>query len=95
MTAYVLVRVHPDDEGVYLAEYDPDWRPPGVLGAWTSGLARWNADVDEAMEFVDHAAAFACWRRQSITVPWRPDGQPNRPLTAFSVVAIPRSILTP
>ena len=38
-----------------------------------------------AMKFADTAAALAFWGRQSETKPLRPDGQPNKPLTALTV----------
>jgi hypothetical protein len=37
------------------------------------------------MRFADLAAAVACWKRQSTVRPLRPDGKPNRPLTAFTI----------
>lgn len=39
----------------------------------------------EALAFPDQVAAFEFWRQQSTARPLRPDGQPNRPLTAFTV----------
>jgi hypothetical protein len=33
--------------------------------------------------------AWELWMRPSVTRPVRPDGQPNRPLTAFSIVLRP------
>jgi hypothetical protein len=42
-----------------------------------------------ALRFPTGAAALECWRRQSPTHPFRPDGEPNRPLTAFSVEIVP------
>lgn len=55
------------------------------------GEADWTADPAEAMAFITHARAFAAWKTQSTIRPLRPDGKPNRPLTAFTVTieAIP------
>lgn len=39
----------------------------------------------EAIGFEDFAEAMACYRRQSRTRPYRDDGLPNTPLTAFTV----------
>lgn len=60
--------------GWYLASYDADGND-----GW--GEAEWA----EAIEFTTASEARACWTEQSRLRPSRPDGQPNRPLTAFSV----------
>jgi len=39
----------------------------------------------EALQFDSSADAMKFWRQQSTVRPLREDGQPNRPLTAFSV----------
>jgi hypothetical protein len=49
------------------------------------GLTLFTDDVDQAMKFADKAAAMLYWRTQSKTVPYRHDGKPNRPLTAYHV----------
>lgn len=38
----------------------------------------------EAMVFPDFRAAFETWRKTSEKYPVRPDGKPNRPLTAYT-----------
>jgi hypothetical protein len=42
-------------------------------------------DIAEAKKFTDFIEASNFWKQQSETVPIRPDGRPNRPLTAFTV----------
>ena len=42
-------------------------------------------DRSKAMRFDDPGAAMTYWRRQSIVRPYRDDGKPNRPLTAFTI----------
>jgi len=42
-------------------------------------------DRDDALEFANAGAAMDFWRTQSLTVPIRPDGRPNKPLTMFSI----------
>jgi hypothetical protein len=42
-------------------------------------------EVDGAKRFADRTAAFAFWKTQSRTMPRRPDGKPNRPMTAYTV----------
>jgi len=49
------------------------------------GAAEWTRDLDKAQKFPSFAQAFDEWRRQSDVTPFRDDGYPNRPLTAFSV----------
>lgn len=45
-------------------------------------------DIKEAKTFTTMADALEYWRRQSVYIPLRPDGKPNRPFTAFSVEII-------
>lgn len=42
-------------------------------------------DIREARRFDTFEAVFECWKTQSTAVPYRTDGKPNRPLTAYSV----------
>lgn len=44
-----------------------------------------SADLAEAKHFADLTEALAFWQTQSRVRPRRPDGEPNRPLTGFSV----------
>lgn len=85
---YVLVNAHdqpdPDSEGCYLAAYDVDHRPDG-RAVYPCGRAEWTHDLNEALTFDRPGDAFAVWQEQSRLVPYRPDGEPNRPLTAFTV----------
>lgn len=65
-----------DGPAAYLAAYDADQNG-------FAGLIAITSDPSKAMRFVDAGEALACWKRQSATMPIRPDGKPNRPLTAF------------
>lgn len=76
--------------GKFLKSYDPDWQPPGYTGP-QSGRAEWTDNIHEAMHFSDQVAAYRCYMAQSKTVPVRPDGKPNRPLTAYSILCSPLS----
>jgi hypothetical protein len=49
------------------------------------GDAAWTRDIDKAMKFTSFSAAIECWQQRSMVRPRRPDGLPNRPLTAFTV----------
>jgi hypothetical protein len=42
-----------------------------------------------AKSFPGPSEALEFWRTQSKTVPMRPDGKPNRPLTAYTVEILP------
>jgi hypothetical protein len=45
-------------------------------------------DPAEARRFPDVVDAMEYWRRQSEVRPLRPDGLPNRPLTAYTVEVV-------
>lgn len=66
-----------DNFGKYVVSYDPD----GMAGF---GTLRTSLDPREAITFPDGVAATEFWRRPSTVLPLRPDGRPNRPLTAYS-----------
>ena len=65
-------------EGQYLETYDPD-AYDGL------GYATWTDDPDKAMRFDDAMSVLMFWRQQSSARPLRDDGEPNRPLTAYTV----------
>lgn len=49
------------------------------------GCVEWTDDPKKARGFETRFDAMEFWRTPSKTVPKRPDGKPNRPLTAFTV----------
>ncbi len=49
------------------------------------GHAHWTNNPANAKKFANSGDAFDYWRTRSKTNPTRPDGKPNRPLTAFTV----------
>jgi hypothetical protein len=49
------------------------------------GRAAFTPNLKDAMTFPDKAAAMAYYFTASKTVPRRPDGRPNRPLTAYMI----------
>jgi hypothetical protein len=75
----------PDDrcDGLYVREYSPH----GFDGR---GKVVVTNELERACVFDDVAAALTCWNAVSYTHPRRPDGLPNRPLTAFTVEVLPR-----
>jgi hypothetical protein len=62
----------------FLKSFDPD-----ANGGW--GLITWTTDPEDAMVFATVGDALEMWKRQSTLLPLRPDGRPNRPLTAWTV----------
>jgi hypothetical protein len=66
------------DVGGYVVSCDVDAR--GGRGAVTL-----SSIETDAKRFATGADALAYWKRPSTVCPVRPDGQPNRPLSAYSV----------
>lgn len=70
-----------------------------VINAWLKdfdldadgglGMVTYTDDRDEAMVFDTIEDVHEFWTQQSTLMPLRPDGQPNRPLTAFTVEVRP------
>ena len=73
-------------DGQFVQEYDPNRndesdRPHTVYLTTTLNLL-------EAKKFDNVAAALEFWKLTDERCPLRPDGEPNRPLTAFSVEVV-------
>lgn len=68
----------PSFNGKYLTVYTPN-------GFGGNGLIATSVFIREAKLFNDSIEALNCWRQVSKTHPVRPDGKPNRPLTAYTV----------
>lgn len=66
--------------GEWLTSYDPE---AGDLER--TGLFEASLDPADALRFPSLEAAYRVVMQQSERVPLRPDGQPNRPLTAFTL----------
>lgn len=67
-------------EGQYLQAYDPTYTPPS--GVYDGGILKVTRDPRKAQHFLSIKEATEKWL-QSYGL--RPDGKPNRPLTAFDV----------
>jgi hypothetical protein len=63
---------------VFLKSFDPE-----ALGG--RGWANLTDEVERAMKFATVAEAMKLWRTQPKRRPYREDGKPNRPLTAYTV----------
>ena len=83
-TGQTVIKMHHQDGSEdYLTYYDPEFQD-GV------GLCQGGSRAD-ALRFVNPGAALECWRLISTTRPLRPDGKPNRPLSALTVSLEPAS----
>jgi hypothetical protein len=72
-------------DGQYLVEYDPDRSGHDPEGRPMLAHVVTTPHVADARTFPTAVEAWACWRQQSSRWPTRPDGLPNRPLTAFTI----------
>lgn len=68
----------PAPAGSFLMACDPDANAG-------RGSATWTGSIAKALRFAGPREALMCWQQQSTRLPLRPDGQPNRPLTAYTV----------
>jgi hypothetical protein len=69
--------------GVYLQAFDVDKRD--ARNPLETGDIVATDKLELAMKFDSMAAVMEAWKTQSTLVPRRPDGKPNRPLTAMSI----------
>lgn len=69
-----LANGEPGPAGQYLSEYDTE-----------TGISVWDPDPAKAMTFNDRGDAFEFYLSVLPSQPRRPSGEPNRPLTAFTV----------
>lgn len=71
-----------DAEGLYVVSYTPD-------GHGGRGDLVLSEHLKDAQRFDSPGAALELWQAQAAPpFATRPDGKPNRPMTAFSIVAI-------
>lgn len=78
---------HPDTpiDGQYLESYDPE--------AYDGrGDVSFTQDIRKAMRFSNTGEAMAFAMQTSKKRPLRPDGKPNKPLTAFHLMFEPEPI---
>jgi len=67
----------------WVTRFDPDIHEIGK--PFPTGMVESSVDPSKALQFESFAKAHELWVTQSSSVPWRPDGKPNRPMTAFTV----------
>ena len=70
-------------DNTYVIQYDPNFVPAG--GEYDGGSLLVDPDVSKARRFASPSEALEYWR-QSHGI--RPDGEPNRPLTAYNAEVI-------
>jgi hypothetical protein len=72
-------------DGQYVVEFDPcrDGIEPRSGMPMLAHLVT-TPDIEAATKFTT-TDAFELWRSVDKRQPWRPDGKPNRPFTAFTV----------
>lgn len=69
-------------EGAYLESFNPE--------AYDGrGVAEWTTDAARAARFPTREAAVRAWHGVPNCRPVRPDGRPNKPLTAYSLAVEP------
>lgn len=74
--------------GMYVVSYDAGWHRPD--GTYDGGLLECTPDVAEAGRFtLEEFRALVLSSPECLEHRLRPDGKPNRPLTAFDVEGIP------
>jgi hypothetical protein len=71
-------RTPTDVENDYVKSFDPDVNEGG-------GELVTTVDKTQALQFPNPGEALRYYRQASKVCPLRPDGLPNRPLTAFTV----------
>lgn len=49
------------------------------------GFISHSPDIKRAKKFDDQGAAFTFWKRTPMCKPRRDDGQPNRPMTSYTI----------
>lgn len=71
------------EEPLWVVSFDPDVHGEGY--PYPTGNLVTTIDPADALPFDTFSSAFEFARQQSTVFPTRPDGEPNRPLTAFTV----------
>jgi hypothetical protein len=71
-------------DGLYLMEYDPG-RDGNIGGRPTGAHILCTPHRESAIKFKSLHELTETWRMTDPRNPTRPDGRPNRPLTAFTI----------
>ena len=89
MTTFVITCMH-DKNGNVLPQLidspDARWLKSFDPNAYDGlGLVEWTHDINEALKLADFIEAKDYYIQRSTIRPLRADGQPNRPLTGWTV----------
>ena len=76
-------------DGQYLVEYDPEQDGVDPNGDPMHAHVVCSPNIAEAKRYLGVRAVHAEWSRVSQRAPFRADGRPNRPLTAFTCEVVP------
>lgn len=60
-----------------------EWSDPDANNGM--GAERWTPELSKAKRFASFMDAMNCWKAQSTIRPYRDDGRPNLPMTAYSI----------
>lgn len=71
------------EQAAWVQHYDPDGGNQQIT--YPTGDLVTTTDPKLAKVFPTFEAAWEAWRAQSTRTPLRPDGKPNRPMTAMTV----------
>lgn len=74
-----LVALHGQPVGKWLSFFDVESGDHA-----RTGLVDYTDDPREALRYPSMIEGMRAWQTRSTRVPTRPDGKPNRPLTAFT-----------
>lgn len=86
MYALQVIRLASGPPGPEAGQFVQDFDPDAHDGL---GMATLTPDRHEAKTFANGREALAFWTQASTVRPTRDDGQPNRPLTAYTVEVVP------
>lgn len=78
-------------DGRFLKAYDPTFLKAPMPDGRQVAVLETVWDVGDAMKFRSFEDAHETWMKVSPNYPVRPDGKPNRPLTAYTCEIIPLS----
>lgn len=77
-------------EGRYVKSFDANFTPPEPHPPYPNGSLAWTPNIEEAMTFEAQSDAIKLYNTQSTTIPYRHDGLPNRPMTAYTAMIVNR-----
>lgn len=88
--SYVIhaIDLHGVTVDAFVKRYDPNWQPPvgdPMFDPARTGLVEFTLTRADALVFVTMGDAVDFIAQVSTVLPVRPDGLPNRPITAYTL----------